>query len=75
MQAGIDNMLNTWLQDIVEETIQLPVASRLSSGLLQQVSRVAEAYIENVDSSGKVRSSKTLISCMQTVNVFMDRSG
>ncbi|THH10145.1 hypothetical protein EW145_g1532 [Phellinidium pouzarii] len=40
---------------IIEEIVELPTKSPLSPNLLQQVSRMSDAYIENVGLRGKVR--------------------
>ncbi|KAL5535583.1 hypothetical protein ACEPAF_3677 [Sanghuangporus sanghuang] len=42
-------------KSIVEEKMDLPTGEALSPGLLQQVSRTANAFIENIGDTGKIR--------------------
>ena len=48
------------MQAIIEETTDLPMKAPLSQEMVQQVSRLANAYIENLGNKGKVRTISPL---------------
>ncbi|KLO20256.1 hypothetical protein SCHPADRAFT_992338 [Schizopora paradoxa] len=51
---NIETLIASRRKGIVQETVQLPLASPMTPGALQQVSRLANAFIENVGQHGKV---------------------
>lgn len=48
-------MIETVLQGVVEDTIQLPTHAPIEPELIQRISRLAGAYAENIGSTGLVR--------------------
>ncbi|KAI5124632.1 hypothetical protein M0805_004241 [Coniferiporia weirii] len=51
----LESLISERRKAIVEEIVELPTRSPLSPSLLQQISRIANAYIENVGHKGRIR--------------------